>query len=128
MKRKWIGLTAVALVILGIIAYKLHLSHEIQTTANAGPLRVLLVADLREADSDRDACAQIIQDVRAAENRGIVVQELSPDSQSVLLGHYHVLTIPTVLILDRQGKVISRYEGEGKQTVSALRSQLARLQ
>jgi hypothetical protein len=114
MKRKWIGLVAVALVALGIIAYKSHLSRETQSTATyamtvpAGDApsqetqsavlpRVLLVADLREADSDGDACAQIIQDVRAARERGIAVQELSPDSPSDLLSRYHVLTVPTVL-------------------------------
>ncbi len=131
MKRKWIGLLAVALVALGIIAYKWHLSsylsRDTQSTASAAPPRVLLVADLREADSDGDACAQIIQDVRAARERGIAVQELGPDSESDLLSRYHVLTVPTVLILDRQGNVTSRYEGEGWETVAALRAQLEQL-
>ena len=131
MRRKWIGVIAVALVALGIIAYKSHLSRETQNTISAASAafpRMLLVADLREADSDGDACARIIQDVCAARERGIAAHELSPDSPSDLLSRYHVLTVPTVLILDRQGNVTSRYEGEAEQTVAALRAQLEQLQ
>ena len=66
---------------------------------------MLLVADLSEADS-ADACAEIIHSVRAARERGVQVQELSPDSKSEMLRRYRVLTIPTVLILDRSGQVV----------------------
>lgn len=126
MKGKWIGLVTVALIAVGIIAYK---AHRKQDAAGAPPFpRVLLVADLREADDAGDPCAQIIHDVRAARARGVAVEELSPDSKSELLVRYHVLTAPTVLILDPKGQVVSRYEGEGKQTVAAVHSQLDQLQ
>ena len=88
---------------------------------------MLLVADLREAGSDGDACAEIIHSVRAAQARGISVQELSPDSKSELLTRYHVLTFPTVLILDHNEQVVSRFEGEGRDTVAAVRSQMQQL-
>lgn len=128
MKVKWIGLFAVALIAGALIAYKVHVSQGMQTAgATAGLPRVLLVADLREADSDGDACAEIIHAVRAAHDRGIAVQELSPDSKSDLLTRYHVLTIPTVLILGRNGQVASRYEGEGRDTVKAVRAGLEQL-
>ena len=126
MTGKWIGLVTVALIAVGIIAYKAHRKQD-AASAPAFP-RVLLVADLREADDAGDPCAQIIHDVRAARARGVVVEELNPDSRSELLARYHVLTIPTVLILDRKGQVVSRYEGEGTQTVASLRSQLDQLQ
>jgi len=60
--------------------------------------------------------------------RGIPVQELSPDSKSEMLHRYRVLIVPTVLILDRSGQVVFRFEGEDRQTVVAVRTQLAQLQ
>ncbi len=128
MKAKWIGLIAVTLIAGAIIGNKIWVAPELQATRGAAILpRVLLVADLGEADSSGDSCAEIIHLVRAARDRGVAVQELEPGSQSDLLTSYHVLTVPTVLILDRYGQEISRYEGEGRDTVNALRAGLARL-
>jgi len=125
MKVKFSGIAAVMLVVAGIMAYKIHIRHAPVASESDSP-RVLLVADLSEADS-ADACADIIGSVRAARERGIQVQELTPDSKSEMLRRYHVLTIPTVLIIDRSGQVVSRFEGEDRQTVTAVRDQLAQL-
>jgi hypothetical protein len=73
---------------------------------------VVLVADLREAGSPNDGCAQIIQVVREARGRGISVMELMPDSDSVVLKNHRVVVAPTVLILDKNGQELSRFEGE----------------
>ena len=125
MKVNWPGILAVALVAIAITAYKVHVKRE---TVVAGPAlpRVLLVADLSEADS-ADACAEIIHSVRAARERGVPVQELNPDSKSEMLHRYRVLTVPTVLILDRSGQVVLRFEGEDRETVAAIRAQLVKL-
>jgi len=128
MKVKWIGVTAVALIAGSIISYKSFVAPEPRGARPATLPRVLLVADMGEADSANDSCAEIIHLVQAARNRGIAVQELSPSSKSDLLARYHVLTIPTVLILDRNGQVVSRYEGEGRDTVKAVRAGLEQLQ
>jgi len=123
---KWIGLIAVAAVAVAIVAYKARVQ---QPESAHGELpRVLLVADLSEADKEGDRCAEIIQAVRGARARGITVQEHNPDSKSPLLSRYRVLTAPTVLILDGQGDVVSRHEGEAPETVAAIRSQLGKLQ
>lgn len=124
MKVKWPGIVIVALVMTAITAYKGHIKRV--TVAGEAVPRVLLVADLSEADS-ADACAEIIRSVREAHQRGILVQELSPDSKSEMLRRYRVLTVPTVLILDRGGQVVSRLEGEDPGTVRAVRMQLAQL-
>ncbi len=126
-RTKWIGLAAVLAVALVIIGYKARSSAHQQASSVASPPRVLLVANMSEADSPGDACAEIIHLVQAARQRGIAVEELNPDSKSELLARYHVLTIPTVLVLDPDGKVVSRFEGESEQTVAAIRSQLERL-
>ena len=125
MKVKWSGIMAVALIVVAITAYKVHIKHATVAGEDGAP-RVLLVADLSEANS-ADACAEIIHSVRAARERGVQVKELSPDSKSEMLRRYRVLTIPTVLILDRSGQVILRFEGEDRQTVTAIRTQLAQL-
>ena len=122
MKAKWIGLIAVAAIAMVIVATKARVGRE--TPTSAAPPRVLLVADLSEADEEGDACAQIIQAVRAVRKRGVSVREFNPDSKSPLIARYRVLTIPTVLILDEKGEVVSRYEGEDRQTLTALRSGL----
>ena len=125
MKVNWVGIAAVALVVIAITVHKVHTKRSLIAGAEGLP-RVLLVADLSEADS-ADACAEIIQSVRAARERGIQVQELGPDSKSELLRRYRVLTIPTVLILDHSGKVVSRFEGEDRQTVANLQAGLNQL-
>lgn len=126
-KANWVGLAAVLAIAFAIIAYKARSSPHQEDSSVAAPPRVLLVADMREADSPGDACAEIIHLVQAARERGIAVEELSPGSKSELVARYHVLTIPTVLILDPDGKVVARYEGESQQTVAGIRSQLLRL-
>jgi hypothetical protein len=127
MKVKWIGIVTVFLIAAAIIGYKARVAAQPQAVAGQGLPRVLLVADLKEADSARDTCAQIIHLVREARDRGIAVRELEPDSKSDLLTRFHVLIIPTVLILDSDGHVVSRYEGEGRDTLKAIRSGLAQL-
>ena len=126
MKVKWSGLFAVAIIAIAITAYKVHTKHA-TVAAGDGVPRIVLVADLSEADS-ADACAEIIRSVRAARERGLQVQELTPDSKSEILRRYRILTVPTVLILTRSGQVVVRFEGEDSQTVMAVRTHLAKLQ
>lgn len=125
MKIKWSGIVAVALITIAIATYKVQTKRTTVVGTDGVP-RVLLVADLSEADS-ADACAEIIHSVRAARERGVQVLELSPDSKSEMLRRYSVLTIPTVVIFDRNGQVVSRFEGENRQTVEAVSTQLAQL-
>ncbi|MBV8477940.1 MAG: hypothetical protein JOZ36_14850 [Acidobacteria bacterium] len=125
MKIKWPGIVAVAMVAIAIIGFKGH-QKRTAVAVKEGIPRVVLVADLSEADS-ADACADIIRSVREARARGIQVEELNSDNKSEMLSHYRVLTTPTVLILDRNGQVVSRFEGENSQTVTAVRTQLAQL-
>lgn len=126
MKVKWSGIATVALIMVTITVYKVHTKRATATAPDGGLPKVVIIADLSEADS-ADACAEIIHSVRGARERGVQVQELSPDSKSEVLRRYHVLTTPTVLILDSNGQVVKRFEGEDRQTVAAVRKQLAQL-
>lgn len=127
MTAKWTGLAAVITAVAALIAYKLVISPQPQAPVTSSTPRVLLVADLTEADFPRDRCAEIIHLVRETAARGIAVKELNSDSKSELLARYHVLVVPTVLILSRDGQIMSRFEGEGMNTVSALQHQLSQL-
>lgn len=126
MKSRWIGLVGVAVLALGVIGYKQVLSPR-RTVGPAGPPSknptVILVADPREAESNC-GCGEIIRAVRAARSRGVPVQELPPNSESELLKRYRILTAPTVLFLDTEGRQVTRYEGEDEKTVEAIRSRL----
>lgn len=126
MKPNWLGLAAVALAASAIFGYKTLASPEAQA-ANAVQPRVVLLAEPSEANSAGDSCAEIIHLVRSARDRGIAVQELAPDSKSDLLARYHLLVVPTVLILDQNGREVSRHEGEGRNTVKAIRASLEQL-
>ena len=127
MQRKWMGLIGVVAIAGAIIGYKAHVSAESKASLTGLP-RVLLVAELSEANAPGDACAEIIHLVRTVRDRGVAVQELEPGSKSELLARYHVLTIPTVLILGKDGNPVARYEGEGRDTVKAVRAALEHLQ
>ena len=123
MSTRWLGVVLVVMVALGIIVYKHHRSRYAAALSSPKP-GIILVADFSEANSQGDNCAEIIRLVRDTSRRGIKVQELAPESDSPLLKQYHVLTIPTVLVLDHDGKVVSRYEGEDDATVRQIRGQL----
>ena len=130
MKTRWVGVAMVVMVAVGLVAYKEHRSRVSNSPGTQGQPSdkpdVVLVVDPRDADT-ADNCAEIIRLVRAAAKRGVTVQELSPNTESPLLKQYKVLTIPTVLILDHDGAVASRYEGEGSSTLQQIRNGLARL-
>lgn len=130
MKTRWVGVALVVVVAVGIVTFKEYRS---RVSTSPGTQRqssdkpeIVLVVDPREAGT-ADNCAEIIRLVRAAAKRGVTVQELSPNSESPLLKQYKVLTIPTVLILDRDGNVASRYEGEERSTVQQIQNGLATL-
>ena len=126
MSRRYIGLAAVVAIAATIVAYKQVARVRSAAVAPAAQPAVVLVADLNEADS-KCGCGEIIRAVRRVRQRGVAVSELMPDSNAELLKRYRVMTAPTVLILDRSGAVVSRYEGEEAQTIEHLRAALSSL-
>ena len=130
MKTPWVGVALVVVVAIGIVTYKEYRFRVFNTPGRQGQSsdkpEIILITDPREADT-ADNCAEIIRLVRAAAKRGVIVQELSPNSESPLLKQYKVLTIPTVLILDSDGNVASRYEGEESSTVQQIQNRLSTL-
>jgi hypothetical protein len=127
MKTRWASVALVVIAAFGIIGYKHHrlraASGQLAQAFSSGKPEIVLVVDPREAGSG-DNCAEIIRLVRAAAERGVAVRELSPESESPLLKRYRVLTVPTLLILDPDGNVVSRYEGEESSTVQEIRDRV----
>lgn len=128
MKRNAVYMIIVVVLAAGLVVFKQRtLSKGTNQEVNTLPA-ILLVADLREADSTNDTCAQIIQVVREARSRGVRVAELMPNSDSALLKNHRVVVAPTVLVLDRDGRELNRFEGESIATLEAIRTRLNQIQ
>lgn len=127
MKVRWPGVALVALLVIGTLLLKSRIRHNLPAATVEVIPSVILVADPSEANDSDDGCAVMFRAVRQAAKRGVVVAEVAPNSNSDLLGRYHVLTVPTVLVLNKAGKEISRFEGEDAATVKAVQARLAAL-
>ncbi len=127
MKRNTLYAVLTLALAAGLIAVKLHIRPSADKESSSSPA-VILVADLREADSPNDTCARIIQAVRTARSKGVGVTELMPNSDSALLKKHPVVVAPTVLILDSEGRELNRFEGESAATLDAIRARLDQLQ
>jgi hypothetical protein len=120
--KAWLGIGVLTLLVGGIVAYK-ALVRSGATPAHTAPTpRVLLFADLREAD-DECPCGAIIRAVRASAARGIATRE----NDEALARAHRVTVEPTVLFVDPSGREISRYEGESAESLQRLRAALDKL-
>lgn len=127
MRAKMLAVAAVVIAVAAIIGVKAthrRPTHAADTARAAAPA-VVLVADLREADSDC-GCGQIIRRVRQAKAHGVAVEEFGPEDPAA--GRYGVTVAPTVLVLGADGKVVARREGESGETLAAISADLAALE
>ena len=120
---KWIGVAVIAAAAVAIIAYKtLSTSEQPASTAAAGAPRVLLFANLGEAD-DACPCGDIIRAVRGAASKGVPTRE-NDDA----FGRQHKVTVePTVIVLDASGREQLRFEGESRATRDKVVAEMAKL-
>ena len=126
-KRIALGVVLVAVaVIVTVKAISRSTASATAVTANVNRPSVVLVADAREADSDC-GCGQIIRRVRAAKAQGVAVEEVAPDDVDAVR-RYGVTVVPTVLLLDADGRVVARREGESTETLTAVSRDLTRLE
>ena len=117
---RWIGIAAIAAGALGLVGYKtLTRGDAPAPVAQQKPPRVLLFADLREAD-ESCGCGEVIRAVRAAAARGVPTRE----NDEALGREHHVTVQPTVILLDAAGREAARREGESEATISALKKDL----
>jgi hypothetical protein len=128
VKGKYVGLFLVVATAAALIAFKLGAGSV--TPIGSGPspspsgkASVLLVAYASEAGS-ADACGTIFEAVRAAGAKGVSVREIEPNGDAATLQRYHVMVVPTVLVLDATGRETARFEGESQATVAAITSQM----
>lgn len=133
MKKNWLAVTAVASIAIAIVAYKQLIqmapaaSRTLKKTSENGTgLSLLLIADPRQA-SELDGCGVIVRMVRAAAARGVPVREISPDTEPSLVSRYHIVVLPSVLLLEN-GNVRELYEGESGETVESIRAELSALE
>ena len=127
MKVRWPGVALVVVLVIGTLLLKSRTRNSVAPATVKVIPSVILIADPSEANDSDDGCAVMFRAVRHAAKRGVVVAEVAPNSHSDVLGRYHVLTVPTVLVLNKEGKEISRFEGEDAATVKAVQARLAAL-
>lgn len=111
---------------VGLAGWKRH-THTAPSVARAVAPRVLLYADLSEADSSC-ACGELIRTVRSARSRGVTVQELDAREAGSAVKEHRLLVSPTVVFLAPDGAEQGRFEGEGAEALKGTRSGLARLE
>ena len=88
---------------------------------------VLLFADLREADEEKDRCGIIIRSVRATRQHGVNVTEYDSGVSPEVRKQHRVVVEPTVIVLDASGREVARHEGEDDATMQAIRAEMERL-
>ena len=130
MKYKWIGLVAVAAVVVAIVLYKqapqTSPAESITEAGEEATPSVLLFADPDEAD-EVGGCGEIFTLVRAAAARGIPTLEIDPHGDSELIRTHRVVVSPTVILRDEHGLETVRHEGEDAGTIAAIEADLERL-
>ena len=127
MKKNTLYVIVLLVLAAGLVIYKQRTAPR-STNPEVSLPEVVLIADLGEADSSTDTCAEIIRVVREARGRGVKVLELMPNSDSSLLRNHRVVVVPTVLVLDRDGRELSRFEGESVATLGAIRTRMGQIQ
>lgn len=135
MKRTWIGVVVIALLVGGVLLAKSMKSQPepgpaasgsaAATTSQAQP-QVILFADPQEAE-ESGGCGEIFRAVRAASTRGVRTREVDPERERDVVRQYRVTVEPTVIFVDGAGREVSRREGESGDTIAAIRAELDRL-
>ena len=117
MKVRWPRVALVVLLVVGTLFVKNRTRQNTPSVAPTVIPSVIYVADPSEANDSDDGCSVMFRAVRQAARRGVRVAEIPPNSNSEVLRKYHVLTVPTLLVLDKTGKETGRFEGEDAATV-----------
>ncbi len=124
MKRRHVGAAAVLALAGAVIVWREAHREPARQAVPANGVRVVLYADLGEAD-EAEGCGAIIRGVRQTAKRGSPTLEVDARSPSEHLARYRLLVAPTVLLLDTSGRETARFEGEGPETVRAILKRLA---
>lgn len=108
---------------VGLAGWRLRQRSAVVVSPRDAP-RVLIYADLREADSPC-TCGELIRAVRAARARGVPVQEIGSGDPGPAVQAHRLLVSPTVLFLAPNGTEQYRFEGEGEDALAGTRRLLA---
>ena len=90
---------------------------------------VVMVANMGEAD-ESCGCGDIIRSVRSAAAKGVRTREVDTRNKSDLIAatqKYRIVVQPSVVMVDDADHEVRRFEGESKDTTTALQTELERL-
>ncbi len=96
------------------------------TTEKAKPTNVVMAVNLGEEDEE-GGCGDVIHAVRAAAKSGVRAREVDTRNKADMEAaskKYRIVVQPTVILLDDADKEVRRYEGESKETIAALKTDL----
>lgn len=96
------------------------------TAARARPATVVMAINLGEEDEE-GGCGDVIHAVRAAAQKGVRTREIDTRNKAdleVASKTYRIMVQPTVILLDAADKEVRRYEGESRDTITALKADL----
>ncbi len=95
-------------------------------TENAKPTNVVMAINLGEEDEE-GGCGDVIHAVRAAAKTGVRTREVDTRNRAEMDAaskKYRIVVQPTVILFDDADKEVRRYEGESKETITALKTDL----
>jgi Flp pilus assembly protein TadD len=128
MRRAFLGF---ALLSVAVLACKARSEPSTTTTqasatAKAKPTSVVMAINLGEEDEE-GGCGDVIHAVRAAAKKGVRTREIDTRNKADMEAaskKYRIVVQPTVVLLDDDDKEVRRHEGESKETISALKTDL----
>lgn len=127
MRRAFLGL---ALLSLAVFACKgrseTSATTQARTTDKAKATSVVMAINLGEEDEE-GGCGDVIHAVRAAAKKGVRTREIDTRNKADMEAaskKYRIVVQPTVVLLDDADEEVRRYEGESKETISALKTDL----
>ena len=96
------------------------------TTEKAKPTTVVMAINLGEEDEE-GGCGDVIHAVRAAAKKGVHTREIDTRNKADMEAaskKYRILVQPTVVLVDDADREVRRYEGETKETITSLKTEL----
>lgn len=125
MRRALIGVGLISCLVAAV-ACKGTTTTQASAGEKAKPTTVVMAINLGEEDEEF-GCGDVIHAVRTAAKKGVRTREIDTRNKADMEAaskRYRIMVQPTVVLLDDADKEVRRYEGESKDTIDALKTDL----
>ncbi len=127
-RQKGIILALTALAVAGVLIAKGHFGSKVPVGGDNSPMAtpaVYLFLDESDQDGGCRRIYSLFEDARSTLPPGVHAARVNVNEDNGLVGKFGVRVLPTVVFVDKTGKVVERIEGEGPEVETRLRSALA---